>query len=174
MAPEQYEGRVSELLRAMVMRPKVSRDRPKSTRINTEIARQLKGVQALATQEESLDSHKVVRDLLVEDDLHADFAQRNGVLRVAATLDLRRPRVDFKEATLKAVVLDRAGDRYKGEGVQRIGIYAARNLEVDQFRSHIRLLNEYSDAVYNWEDPGQRQKFMNVVYLGMGTTGPLV
>lgn len=173
---EQYEPRVRELLSAMVFKPKAEAERPKSTRINTEIAKLLKKTEVLATREETIDSHKVVRDYFVEDDLRADFAQQNGVLRVAATLDLRRPHVDIKEATLKAIVLDRARKVYD-EGTQRIGVYALCPSDAsasDQFKSHLSLLHEYSDQVYNWEVPTERNKFMNYVYSGVASAGALL
>jgi hypothetical protein len=160
-----YEGRIREILSALVVRPKRTAEKAKTTRINTEIARELKQSDVLAAHDEPMDSHKVVRDYCVEDELRADFAQRNGVLRVAATLDLRRAHVDIREATLKAIVLDRAKKVY-GHDARRIGVYAALPEEMPHFKQHLELLHDYSDEVFNWQIEGERAGFMQFVKSG--------
>lgn len=163
-----YESRIREILTALVMRPKATLHRPKTTRINTEIATHLRQSKVLAAPEEPMESHKVVRDYTVEDELRADFAQRNGVLRVAATLDLRKPNVNIRDATLKAIVLDRAKAVY-GNDTRRIGIYAATNDDKPRFHLHLELLQDYSDEVFNWSVPEERRGFMEFVHSGFAS-----
>lgn len=159
-----YEARVRDILSSLVVRPKQTPVKAKTTRINTEIARELKQSSVLATHDETIESHKVVRDYFVEDELRADFAQQNGVLRVAATLDLRRPHVNIREATLKAIVLDRAKKIYVD--ARRIGVFAALPDEIPNFKQHLELLHDYSDEVFNWEVVEERRGFMQFVQSG--------
>ncbi len=163
-----YEARVRDLLTALVVRPKALVRREKATRINTEIARQLKQSNVLAAPDDVIESHKVVRDYTVEDELRADFAQRNGVLRIAATLDLRRPAVNIRDAALKAIVLDRAKAVY-GNDTLRIGVFAASNDDLPRLHQHLELLKDYSDETYNWANPEERRGFMQFVHSGFAS-----
>lgn len=163
-----YESRIREILTALVIRPKAILHRPTATRINTEIAAQLRQSNVLAAPEDSMDSHKVVRDFVVEDELRADFAQRNGVLRVATTLDLRKPHVSISQAALKAIILDRAKETH-GSDTRRIGVYAAANDDLPRFHQHLELLREYSDETFNWSIPEERRGFMEFVHSGFAS-----
>lgn len=163
-----YEARIRDIMAALVVRPRATVSREKTTRINTEIAKHLRDSRVLAAPEEPMESHKVVRDFLVEDELRADFAQRNGVLRVATTLDLRKASVSIKDAALKAIILDRAKEVY-GSDTRRIGVYAAANDDLPRLRQHLELLNDYSDETYNWMVPEERRGFMEFVHTGFAS-----
>ncbi len=172
--PEEYETRVGEILAALVNRPRRP-SKPRETRINTEIAKEFRRTKVLARGSETIEDHKVMRNYLVstEEDLRADFILKNGRYHVTATLDLRRENVHIKEATWKAVVLDRAGETLNDD-VQRLGVYAATS-GGDQFRSHIQILRDYSDHVFNWADPGEQRRYVQTIYGALGTaSGSLV
>jgi hypothetical protein len=163
----EYETTINEILEALVVKPHAPA-RPKTTRINTEIAAQFKRDQMLAQPDDPIDSHKVVRDFLVEDNLKADFALQNGALHVTTTLDLRRPEVNIKEATLKAIILDRAGKIFPD--VHRIGVYALAGEEAP-FKTHLELLRGYSQDCFNWADASERRRFnamIGTAYIGSG------
>lgn len=164
---EQYETTVGEILDSLVVKPRSRPERPKSTRINTEIAREFRREKILATADEPIDARRVVRDLTVENELKADFAIRNSVMHITATLDLRRPRVDVKEATLKAIVLDRAREHF-GDDTRRLGVYAAADIASDHFKTHIDLLKEYSDDCFNWENPIERRRYSSAILKAYG------
>jgi len=169
----EYEGRVQEILDALVVRPKLIEKKVKASRINTEISKHFRKFKVLARRDEAMESHKVVRDYFIEDELQADFAQMNGVLRVAATLDLRRPHHDIRDTALKAIVLDRAKET-KGDSIVRVGIYASHVPDASDVRSHIKVLHDYSDKLYNWEDARERGNLMNFIFEGLRISGPLV
>jgi len=166
---DDYESRVREILGSLVLRPRPDDWRIKSTRINTEIALILKKFKLLTTKDESIDSHNVVRNHFIEDELNADFAQQNGVMRVAATLDLRR-NADLNKATLKAIVLARAKAKYPAD-TERIGIYAATAMDDPHVKMRIGLLDDYSTKIVNWQDPPERQWLINVMRAGSGVRG---
>jgi hypothetical protein len=160
--PEQYEEHVQQIEDSLINRPRAE-SKPKTTRINTEIARQFKKVRLLARADEGVDSHKVHRDYIVSghEQLRADFVAKNGIYHVTATLDLRRAAVDISQAALKAVVLHKSTAAF-GDNVQRIGVYAAP--DECAFKSHIELLGDYSNSVYNWEVSDQRIAYLRRMY----------
>jgi len=167
---EDYEERITEILRALVKRPQAEIEKHAS-RINTEIAKEFRRTGVLAKRTESIEDHKVVRDYLVstEEDLRADFILKNGTYHVTATLDLRRDSVHIKEATWKAVVLDRAKVVLK-PGARRLGVYAAAP-KADQFHSHISVLGDYSDDIFNWLDRKDRERYAQAIYGAISITG---
>ena len=159
---EEYELRVREVLRSFVMKAGPDR-KPREPRINTEIAQEFRRKKALAKKTEGLFSHKVVRNVEFEKHkgLKADFVLKNGVYHVTATLDLRKTNVKLDEACLKAVVLDKADDEFKGE-TRRFGVYATE--DASSFREHIELLSDYADEVYNWLDPNEREVYQRKMF----------
>ena len=162
----EYESTVADIMNALVEKPR-RETKPKSTTINTEIAQHFKRQRILAQSNELIYSHKVVRDFQIEDQLKADFALQNGALHVTATLDLRKSIVGIKEATLKAIVLDRAKEQF-GNNTQRIGVYAVGDYVEKQFKTHIELLNDYSDVCFNWHDERGKREFSEVMRRAYG------
>jgi hypothetical protein len=161
---DQYEERVKEILDTLVVRPKLEQKRGE-TRINTEISQQFRTAKILAKGSESIDDHRVVRDFYISEDeeLIADFAVKNGAMHVTATLDLRKSNARIDEAALKAVTLDKAKIKFgkNSGGVKRYGVYAAADTE--QCAPHIRLLRDYSDAMFNWSDREQRANYIRLI-----------
>lgn len=168
----EYEDSVQQILRTLVDRPRPP-SRPKSTRINTEIARQLKRTKVLAASDEGLDEHKVVRyfPISAEEELTADFAAKNGRYYVVATLDLRMPTVGRKDACEKAIVLDKAKQRF-GEDTELIGVYAGIQ-SARQYRSSIELLKDYSGVTFNWLEHDQRANYLALIHQAVSQPGAL-
>lgn len=166
---DDYEVRVADILKTLVMKPKETSKR-KSTRINTEISAQLKRIKVLAGKGDLIEGHRVVRDFCIsrEEDLVADFALKNGSMHIMATLDLRKSEVDLGEAALKAITLNKAKVTYK-KRAKLIGVYALNTGE-ERFKSHISVLREYSTNLYNWCDDSQRTEFTS--YLRQAAQAP--
>lgn len=166
-----YELRLNEILDELVVRHR-PRKKTGATRINTEITKEFRRVKILAGREESIDDHKVVRNFVVsqEEDLVADFALKNGVYHITATLDLRLARVNIGQAAIKAIVLDKAAKEF-GE-VRRIGVYAVDS-HAPQYRSHIALLQDYADDTFNWLDSHDRMEFTRLIYDALPPLGHL-
>ena len=152
-----FDLTVTEIMKSLVLKVR-SFERPRTTRINTEIARSFKQTQMLAKSDESVEDHKVVRDycINVEEDLRADFVAKNGIWHVTATLDLRRTNADKGQAAIKAIVLDKAKNAFAD--VMRYGVYAAAPGST-LFRGHVSLLNDYADKTFNWLDPNDRRAY---------------
>lgn len=159
---EEYERRVSEILNAFITKP-VSSKPTKERRLNTEIAAAFKKARILGDKDDALDSHKVMRDVYLEDDIRADFVVKNGVYHVTATLDLRKQDTNIAEAALKAIVLDRADEAF-GTDARKLGVYALDVLDEASFHSQISLLRKYADETFNWSDHDDRTRYQRHIF----------
>ncbi len=172
-ALDEYQASVRELLDTLVYKPKTVEIRQKTTRINTEIARVFKRSDVLARKDEPIEDHRVHRDVFIEDDLQADFVQKNGVYRAVTTLELRRAHIDVREAAIKALTLDRARAKL-GKKTIRICVYASNDPDEKEARSSIGMVSNYAHHTFNWENPDQRKRFINSIYSAMGKEGALL
>jgi hypothetical protein len=166
-----YEARVTEILDTLVKKPRPER-RPRSSRINTEIADEFKRANILASPHESVEDHKVVRDYYIsrDEELRADFIVQNGATHATATLDLRKAAVHISHATLPALILDKARKTF-GDDTRRFAVYAAQQSTLPQFKPHIRILEEYSDKIYNWLDPNDRLAYTRMIFAAIYNPG---
>ncbi len=155
----EYEAQVADILKSLVVRPR-GPARPRSTRINTEIARQLKGFKVLASPDETINEHKVVRNFTIDRDegLIADFALKNGLMHIATTVDLRKATINPGDAALKAITLDKAAEKYP-KNVHLLGVYAADDFNAVA-KPSIKLLTDYADKAYNWLDEYEKREFL--------------
>jgi len=162
---EQYHKSVHDILKALVVRPREPRDRA-APKINSEITRSFRSAKIMAGADDDLTSGKVIRDLVIDQDegLSADFALRNGVLNIAATLDFRSSQPRKGQAALKAITLDKAARVFDGTEVKRLAVYAVAPVRQDEVREHISLLKDYSDETFNWSVRVDRQRFERVFF----------
>jgi hypothetical protein len=161
-ALEQYEVRVKEILDALVIRPKIGQA-ARASRINTEISQRLRSIKVLAKPTETINDHRVVRDFPIseEEKLVADFALKNGVWHIIATLDLRKSSAHLGDAALKAVTLDKAKRKYK-KNIRRYSIYAAVDNDI-RCKPQIALLRDYSESIFNWSDCQDQKKIIGLI-----------
>lgn len=167
-----YEPRVNEILNTLVITPKIIERRASVTRINTEISKLLGRLGLLGKNEEQLETHKVFRDREVEDGLKADFVQKNGVMRITATLDLRRQTNSMKEAALKAITLDRAKYHYGDDSI-RVGVYAVEDASVPNVRAQLQIMEEYSTQMFNWQNQSEQKRLGDFFKSGLIREGGL-
>jgi hypothetical protein len=118
----------------------------------------------LAKRDETVEDHKVVRDFAIDanEGIIADFAFKNGKLLVASTLDLRKSASGIEHAALSSIKLDKARRKY--DQVRTIGVYAVDKGMKDNFSSHLKLLGEYADDVYEWSDYEGSRSFQRIVF----------
>jgi hypothetical protein len=159
---EEYERRVGEILSAFITKPVSSRP-TKERRLNTEMTDAFRKARILGDKDDALDSHKVMRDVYLEDDIRADFVVKNGVYHVTATLDLRKQDTNIAEAALKAIVLDRAREAF-GPSARKLGVYALDVLDESSFHSQIGLLRKYADETFNWSDRDERTRYQHRIF----------
>jgi hypothetical protein len=161
----EYEERVKSILDNLVIRPTV-RKSEKQERINTEIAKTLRKAEVLAKKGQTIDDNKVVTKFVVSEEKQAvaDFAYKNGVLKVVSTLDLRGEKPLHSKACEKGATLYFARQAW-GDEVLPFGVYAAGPLEMDGRKSEIEILRSFAEGrVYNWLDLRERQRFQHALY----------
>ena len=165
----EYERAVDQIIGSLIGVPRRRERVETKTRINTEIAQEFRRINVLG---KDIESGMVVRDFEIDDDegLRADFALQNGKLHVASTLDLRKQNTNLGEAALKSIVLDKAGRKYD-KNVRKIGVYAVDEDLKDSFRSHMSLLGDYADELYNWGDFEGRSRFRKSILDAIGVAG---
>jgi hypothetical protein len=177
---EAYEIHVRGILADLVVRGRdqeVEEDEPrkKPSKINREIANEFRKIKLLASKDETIDDLKVKENhfVSVKENLRADFAFKNGVVHVTATLDLRGEFVHIKEAAWKAMVLVESLENF-GSKTQRLAVYAAAP-GAPGFESHLALLKKNSDRQFNWYNPRENLAYRNLVVHALRsghTTGP--
>lgn len=170
---DQYEKRLSEVTKTLVLRPRQTRNILHSSKINTEISAMFKAADVLASSKEDLASGRVVRQFNVnqQEGLVADFALQNGALHIAATLDLRSAEPRLGQAALKAVTLDKA-KRSIGRKTKTFGVYAVSPERKGEVSEHIALLGDYADDVFNWSDPNEMGKFQKIFFDAFNSNHP--
>lgn len=173
---DDYERQVGQILAALVsLPPRESRD-DRASRINTEIAQALRAANVLAEKSEGIEAHKVVRDYPIDlkQGLTADFALKNGVMHVIATLDLRRRDVDLGAPALKSLALDESLKKFKGK-VKRFGAYAVAPDMRDAFSRHLEMLgNHASDGFWDWSQETDRNKLRKNIFDALEHDDPLL
>lgn len=161
----EYEERVNSIvdtLIAKVYQPRTERQ-PK---INTEISHTLAAAEVLAKRKETIDDHKVVRNFVVSHDkeLVADFAYKNGALRIVATLDMRSAGNFHGKACEKGATLHFARKAF-GKTTRTLAVYAVPPVEAHAHSAEIGILQDFSEGgAFNWLDAGDQQKFRRLLY----------
>lgn len=158
---DDYALQINQILSTLVALPARESPQNRSTRINAEIAGMLRKANVLAVDGEGIDNRKVVRDFEIgaSEGIKADFALRNGVIHVVATLDLRWRNANLGTAALKSIVLDKASKKYGPGKVKRFGAYAVDPEMRNGFEQHLNLLGDYAhDGLWDWSDRNDQKK----------------
>lgn len=163
--PEEYEDGIKAILGRYVDRPKLSR-RERQQRINYEIARTLRNAGILSLKGQTIEDHKVVRQFVISNEkkLVADFAYKNGSMKVVSTLDLRIDRAAHAQACEKGAILYFAKEKF-GSTLRPFAVYAARPDEAEARKPEIEILSGFADGnAFNWLDIEDRQRFSKAFY----------
>jgi hypothetical protein len=162
---DEYEDRVNSILNTLVVRPSLTKGE-KQARINSEISKMLTAQQVLATKGQTIDDHKVVRGFVVSKDkeLVADFAYRNGTLRVVATLEMRGTTAAHGKACEKGATLHFAREVF-GSNTSTLAVYAVSPLDIKARSAEIDILKGFSNGnAFNWLDPSEQRTFRHLLY----------
>jgi Protein of unknown function (DUF3037) len=153
---EQYVDIVERLLRKYVYAPR-TRPLPDPNRsaLRDVIATTFKNLGVYSKHAGDINAHKVVSRFPVtpHGDLVADFAYKNGHLRLAQVVDFRvsadTMATKLAESCRKAITLDQAR-RHVASDVERFVIYALpESPEQGLVDSALSVLTDYSDVVLN-------------------------
>lgn len=154
-SPATYDAAVESLMRDLVAPPPVPRETDQPTRLETTLRNQFRRACILGTEAGDIDRHRVVPRYPIDAsaNLYADFALRNGKLRITETIDFRversRLRTDkHSRAALKCVTLAKAAERYPDDCVPSV-VYIANEDTIDAIQPSLTLLGNYAERIYD-------------------------
>jgi hypothetical protein len=129
-----YETRIESIFKAMVdPEPPLARAHQKRSNLVAQIKKAFKDARVLAAKDETIDSHRVIRSLILDEGLVADFALKNGAMHIIETVDASgdesSPRRAVSEIAVSGLVLERARMTYGVQTVTRIVYSASPALE---------------------------------------------
>lgn len=150
---EQYENRISELMKLLVLPPILEKSaplkKPGISRLRTRLRNHFKSQGLLGTDLDDIGNHKVVErfPINVEQGLYAEFALKNGAMNVTETVDFDVKQIPRKiqEAQAKSLILSAAKKEF-GAGTKRYVIVSGSNLR--QAIPSINLLNDQAEDVF--------------------------
>jgi hypothetical protein len=163
---EPYSDIVERLLNKYVYAPRV-RPLPDPSRstLRDVIATTFKNLGVYSKHAADINAHKVVSRFPItpHGDLFADFAFKNGHMRLAQVVDFRvsvdTMATKLAESCRKAITLDQAR-RHVASDVERFVIYALPDIaESGMVDSALSLLTDYSDVVLNANSEKDLDKF---------------
>jgi hypothetical protein len=129
-----YETRIDSILKVMVdPEPALARPHHKRSKLFAQMKKSFRDARVLATKDETIDSHRVVRSLVLDEGLVADFALKNGTMHVIETVDASddesSPRRTVSEIAVSGLVLERARMTFGEQTVTRMVYSASAALE---------------------------------------------
>lgn len=165
-----YDVQVQGIMRDLVAPPPQPRDDAKATRLETELRAIFRKARLLGSSPGDIGRHLVVPKFPVDRDanLVADFALRNGVMRLTETIDFRVKPEQIKsikrgQAALKAVTLNRAAEIFRGECIPTV-VYAAHDDTLDLAQHSLSMLGNYAQRVYDANNPHDMTAFMEMMH----------
>jgi hypothetical protein len=158
-----YETQVKKIIDTLVRRPRSPRKR-NETSISSEIAASFRSADILSSQGETLESGKVVRNYVIDQEagLDADFALQNGALHLATTISLTASNPHFGSAASKAITMDKA--KKLDSITKAYCVYAVAPSRKSEVSEHISILGDYADDIFNWHERSEQEKFKRVFY----------
>lgn len=161
-----YEAQVQSILDHYVTRPTLTRSQ-RQQKINSEITRMLKKAGVLGGRGATIEDHVVIPKFVIsqEKDLVADFAYKNGALKVVATLDLRTAKSAHSKACEKGATLYFAKEKFGKKRVKPLAVFAVHPNEKHARRGEIDILTSFADGnAFNWLDANDLRKFKAALY----------
>ena len=163
--PEDFERQLQQVLKAYVSRPKLSRAE-KQDKINTELKKFFRSKEILAKPGDDMGDRKVHASFVVSQSksIVADFALQAKNMRIAATLDFRRP------VAVRAKVFEKGGTLWfakneLGSSTELFGVYAASDESVEEHRAELAIFNDYAGGnTFNWLVAKDQQRFAQNFY----------
>ncbi len=172
---ETYEPTVQSIMRDLVIPPAARRLRymPPESRLQTTLKRIFRKQNVLGRFESDIDSHLIVPNFLIDEGAraHADFALKNGVLRVTETMDFRVSPEQIKQAkhnqgALKSITLDLARKKFKK--CHTSVVYATNPGTEELIQPTIRMMSDYAQTLYHYNDPKDFDAYLHAMLKGSG------
>lgn len=169
-APQDYEAELAALMADLVIPPALPPRPQAEPRLITTLKRHFTTANLLGREPEDINRHRVVARFPIDApaNLYADFALKNGKLRVTETLDFRvknlaeRRGEKFKQAAVKAITLDTAG---RIQQCVPSVVYAVGKSEQHRelIQPSLNLLGNYAERLYDINNSQDMASYMEMM-----------
>ena len=163
----QYNSRVSELMRLLVVPPEVKLSmpaRPVVSRLRSRLRNHFKAKGLLAGQPEDIGNNKIVEHypVVAEQGLFAEFAFKNGALNITETIDFDVQRIPRKvlEAQAKTLILSEAAKRF-GRGTKRYVIVSGSHRK--EAMPSVNLLRDHAEEVFEMSSSEDMSTYFDLI-----------
>ena len=127
----------------------------KRSSLSSVMTTQFRSMQLLAEDQKDFYKHKIVKQFAIDESasLYADFAMKNGALRIIETIDfLGTPETvrneKRKQAAMKAITLDVAQRRFRNsQDIDPVILYRADEDSIDIAQSSLFMLADYGRLI---------------------------
>lgn len=163
-----YEQQVQSILQDLVAPPPAPSRKALPTRLETMLKAHFQRARLLGNGAEDIHRHLVVPRYPIDSSarLYADFALRNGKLRLTETIDFRVSLEQMRHrhglAALKSVTLNRAAALHGGDCVPSV-VYAARTEDLDLIQHSLNMLGDYADRLYDANNESDMADYMSMM-----------
>ncbi|HET6807215.1 MAG TPA: DUF3037 domain-containing protein [Frateuria sp.] len=168
--PRGYDDQVRAIMRDLVVPPAQPREDVPATRLETQLRTIFQRSRLLGRKPSDIDRHMVVHKFPIEREagLYADFALRNGSMRLTETIDFRVKPEQIKsikrgQAALKAITLNRADELFKGTCVPSV-VYAAEPETLELIQPSLTMLGGYAQRLYDALNPQDMADYMDMMH----------
>lgn len=165
--PADYDRQVDAIVDDLVAPPSSPLRKMPEARLVTQLKAQFRNSRLYSENVEDIARHKVVAHYPIDAkaQLYADFALRNGVLRLTETIDFRvKPdamRNKLGQAAIKAVTLDRAKALHQ-DCIPSV-VYAVGPDRHSEIQAHLNLLSGYAERLYDAGNVEDMAAYMHMV-----------
>lgn len=171
-----YERHVLAIMRDLVIPPPQPRQQPQESRLQTTLKSMFKQARILGHQASDIERHLVVPNFPIDANagICADFALRNGKLRITETIDFRVGTSQIRqkkraEAGLKAVSLNMAARRFGDAGCVPSVVYAASTETLDMIQPSLNLLGDYAERLYDLGNQNDCAAYLQMMQTAAGS-----
>lgn len=162
---DAYQARVAALLKHLVdAEPAPRRVREKRSRLLTQLKKEFRRERILAQKDETIDSHRIVAGLELDEGLVADLALKNGAMHIIETVDAssedEAARTAIAGVGVAALVLERARMRFGESQTKARLVYSASAMLEKVTAPALEAAHNQGAELINWHSQGDRGKFL--------------
>lgn len=168
-----YDRELDAILRDLVVPPPGRTQRIHEPRLVTDLRNKFIKAQMFSVHPDDINAHRVVQRFPVQAqaNLYADFAVKNGVLRLTETLDFRAKRATIQhdkpgQAALKAITLERATKLHQ-DCIPSV-VYACKPEDRELIQPSLNLLADSAQRLYDAGNADDMSSYMDMMHTAVG------
>lgn len=169
----EYDRELDAILRDLVVPPLGRAQRIHDPRLVTDLKNKFIKARLFSANPDDIHAHRVIQryPVMAQANLYADFAIKNGVLRLTETLDFRAQRTTIQhdkpgQAALKAITLERATKLHQG-CIPSV-VYACRPEDRELIQPSLNLLADSAQRLYDAGSADDMASYMDMMHAAAG------